>query len=599
MARDADEDVSHIGDSFCVYPFLELTIAPGGQAKPCCAYSQDIEKDGRAMSVYEYSVAEIWNSEAIRNIRRLMVEGKRVDGCAYCYRQVKQKFRSIWEDANDSYEAGWLNPRNETLADVKQRASDSDFALPNGPERLDLDVGNLCNLKCRMCHSGSSSSVAADPVQIRWPHSFSRTPSPARWNNLETAIAPRQVLGVTYTGLSDIDWSSSLPVAWTNGHAQMIVDTDGIDLVGIAITIDEDRPAGQRLRLLVNSSVIYDDVPKPGLWSRTFSFDHLSLRDRKLQISIESSLYLRAGHATETGVGIQRLALIRGSNGRNSISIGRFASGQQWFQNQEFIEADLFYDLPSITKINFIGGEPLLIKEVRNIMRYLIATGRSNNITLSMTTNGTVMDEEWNELAIQFKSLIIAVSLDGYGELNGYIRYPSKWDTVQDNITRLQKIPNAYVYVNMTVQAYNMLRITELIDFCERAGLDFRHHAVVEPDQLNCNGMPDEIRATAAVRLRRYAMRNQPDKERPNRFVDYRKGILALAEALEMPSGRDKASAVREFMIFTNDLDQSRQQKFSDVGSELIALLNEQGYPWISETRFAKFAGAGNKITNA
>ena len=42
----------------------------------------------------------------------------------------------------------------------------------------------------------------------------------------------------------------------------------------------------------------------------------------------------------------------------------------------------------------------------------------------------------------------------------------------------------------------------------------------------------------------------------------------------------------------------SAKQKFADIGSELITLLKEVGYPWINETRFAKFAGAGNKVAD-
>ena len=261
------------------------------------------------------------------------------------------------------------------------------------------------------------------------------------------------------------------------------------------------------------------------------------------------------------------------------------------------MESDLFYDLPSVTMLTLMGGEPLLIKEVRDIMRYIVSKGRSRDITLALVTNGTVVGDEWSELAIQFKSLIITVSLDGYGELNSYIRHPSEWETIKSNITRLQEIPNAYVCVNMTVQVYNMLRITELIDFCEQAGLDMRFYPLFSPHHLSCNIMPNEIRASAADRLRRYAMRNQPDRERPNRYNDYRKSILELAGALQMPNTHDIAAAVREFMIFTNDLDQSRQQKFSDVGAELIAMLDAQGYPWIDETRFAKLNGSGPSST--
>ena len=285
MAADASEDFSHIRDSFCVFPFLQLAISPSGVAKPCGAFKRLIEKDGRAMSVYEYPVEDIWNSDAMRSIRRNMVDGKPVNGCANCYKQAEQKLRSVGEAANDAYKSGWLNPRNETIADLKQRAVNSNFTLPSGPERLDINVGNLCNLSCRMCNSGSSSSIAADPVQQKWSHASSAFP--ARWKSLETAIAPHRALGVSYEGLSEIDWSNDEPVAWTNGQAQFTVSTDGVGLAGITVAIAEDRPFGQQLRLFVNSHAIYDGVPAPGPWSKNFSFENIHPVDSKLHISIE------------------------------------------------------------------------------------------------------------------------------------------------------------------------------------------------------------------------------------------------------------------------------------------------------------------------
>lgn len=42
------------------------------------------------------------------------------------------------------------------------------------------------------------------------------------------------------------------------------------------------------------------------------------------------------------------------------------------------------------------------------------------------------------------------------------------------------------------------------------------------------------------------------------------------------------------WMLFTNDLDDSRKQSFAATFPELLRLIGEGGYPWIDERRFSR-----------
>jgi Iron-sulfur cluster-binding domain len=134
-------------DCFCVNPFVELNVKPAGSVRSCCAFFPFIAQDGRTMSVYEHTIEEIWNSEAMRSVRRKLTNGEPVKQCSYCYNQEKTGARSMRIDGLRAWEAGWLNPRGETIEDMKAKARANDFRLPDGPEWIDLDVGNLSNLK--------------------------------------------------------------------------------------------------------------------------------------------------------------------------------------------------------------------------------------------------------------------------------------------------------------------------------------------------------------------------------------------------------------------------------------------------------------------
>jgi len=63
---------------------------------------------------------------------------------------------------------GWLNEENVSLAKLIADSKQRDHYLSAIPVTYEIDVGNLCNLKCRMCHAESSSRIDEDPVHRRW-----------------------------------------------------------------------------------------------------------------------------------------------------------------------------------------------------------------------------------------------------------------------------------------------------------------------------------------------------------------------------------------------------------------------------------------------
>ena len=43
---------------------------------------------------------------------------------------------------------------------------------------------------------------------------------------------------------------------------------------------------------------------------------------------------------------------------------------------------------------------------------------------------------------------------------------------------------------------------------------------------------------------------------------------------------------LQKFMLFTNDLDQSRKQQFREVHGELLGYIEDAGFHWQNDTRF-------------
>ena len=562
-------------DTFCIKPFLEMNVTPTGAVKACCVFTPSISHNGREMSVYDHSVEEIWNSDAMRSVRRKMIEGKLVDECAYCYRQERIGALSTRIQASQQWASGIENPRSETYEDMKANALASDFRLPAGPEWLELQVGNLCNLKCRMCHNFSSSSIANDPVHSRWGFDYE---APARWQGRVMVVAPTRVFGVEYEGLSAVDRSGDAPLAWMSGAATIRMKRAAGEVSSIQIKLVGGAAQPSPIEIFANDVSVYCGELSDTALEQTIELPK--------QVADAGELSLRM--ECPARVGIEELKLLRTQTGTSKVGFSRFSSGKQWFNDEDFLFNDLMYKVHNLTRITLYGGEPFLIKEVRSVMKYLISQGVANNITLHMATNGTIADDETCDLAAQFKCVSCAVSLDGVGAVNDYIRHPSRWTSIEPNIRRLQQIKNAYVYVNMVVQAYNMFHVCAVAQYCEDMDLDFTYHFLDSPPYLSSLVMPEEARKAAAHKIRSFAMRNSPDKSvRVRRILEIKDTLLGLADLLESNDKPADPKLLDEFMVFTNDLDASRDQDFGSIDGELRDFIEASGVRWNKQTRFA------------
>ncbi len=91
---------------------------------------------------------------------------------------------------------------------------------------------------------------------------------------------------------------------------------------------------------------------------------------------------------------------------------------------------------PNLKEVKLVGGEPFVDPDHENALTALLKF-QPSKIKLIYFTNGTVFPQSnlleiWN----QFKEVEIFFSVDGVGEVNDYIRFPSKWGKVDQVIDR-------------------------------------------------------------------------------------------------------------------------------------------------------------------
>jgi MoaA/NifB/PqqE/SkfB family radical SAM enzyme len=138
-------------DKFCVLPWVSLETSPIGTVRPCCLADHEIvDNAGEKFNLATASFLDIQNSDHMMTLRQEFLEGKQPKTCRKCWHEER---------------AGRTSKRMHTLNRLKHMLPDQEWTVHARPLMfLDLKLGNICNLKCRICGSWSSSTFATEEL---------------------------------------------------------------------------------------------------------------------------------------------------------------------------------------------------------------------------------------------------------------------------------------------------------------------------------------------------------------------------------------------------------------------------------------------------
>jgi MoaA/NifB/PqqE/SkfB family radical SAM enzyme/SAM-dependent methyltransferase len=157
----------------CIIPWSNLILGPDGRASFCCDVPEPLTIDGRVGSIYRDSLDELWNAPDIVQVRAAMARGERPATCRVCWEREAAGGASRRLLVNGAYRHFGGQLPIETLA---REGAATGYRLDRRPDWFVLELGNVCNLKCRSCGPLFSSRIAADAVQAAW---VSGEPPPA------------------------------------------------------------------------------------------------------------------------------------------------------------------------------------------------------------------------------------------------------------------------------------------------------------------------------------------------------------------------------------------------------------------------------------
>lgn len=173
--------------SKCIVPWTQLEICATGYVRPCAEYHHDmLNDDGTKLDVNDpnTSILDIWNNHEYAKLRQQFLKNEKPDGCRKCWNQEQQ---------------GLPSRRQHELEIHKNHLHKMESLDAPNPILLDIKLGNLCNLKCRICNSEYSHMWGKDELEL-FQQTISKnygkdwTDDDDNWNAITSIIDNLEVL---------------------------------------------------------------------------------------------------------------------------------------------------------------------------------------------------------------------------------------------------------------------------------------------------------------------------------------------------------------------------------------------------------------------
>jgi hypothetical protein len=167
--------------------------------RPCCLADDEIVDDaGNKFELVTATFDQVQQSQHMRSLRKQFLAGEKPQTCRKCWNEER---------------GGRTSKRMHTIDRLKHVLPDSEWTADAKPLMfLDLKLGNICNLKCRICGSWSSSQFAVEEMnQLRtdeekkksYPYQMLRAGAWPRenerfWSEIDQALD--QIRYIEFTG---------------------------------------------------------------------------------------------------------------------------------------------------------------------------------------------------------------------------------------------------------------------------------------------------------------------------------------------------------------------------------------------------------------
>jgi MoaA/NifB/PqqE/SkfB family radical SAM enzyme len=258
------------------------------------------------------------------------------------------------------------------------------------------------------------------------------------------------------------------------------------------------------------------------------------------------------------------LKWVKSQSGNVNNWTGQLDVAYDWFKDKK-IKLEVFEHVSkNITALQVIGGEPTVIKEFWELLEYLDNKNTLAEKHLLISTNLTNVNPKLTRWLGKTKSWTIAASIDGIGDRNRYIRYPSDWNTILRNLKFYNEIKaqtkKGQISYGPAIQLLNIDQIVDLCRFFEESspgnhGISGYYSHVKYPVICDYDIAPPEYKLKVADKLEKQIK----DLRSPTYMDEISSHIDALRREVFTEDQRN--SYLKMFMRFNDTQDKFRNTK--------------------------------------
>ena len=233
---------------------------------------------------------------------------------------------------------------------------------------------------------------------------------------------------------------------------------------------------------------------------------------------------------------------------------------------------------------DFVGGEPMLIKEHTESLKYIIDSNKAHTIRLAYNTNLTSVSDEILDLWKEFKEVRIAASIDGIDKVFNYQRYPANFNKVSKIIKTLDTHPtiNFRLWFYFTVTNLNVFHFPEFMkwklknNFVEWNRINSPNPTVSynmchTPKHYSITILPKDLKDTLYEHYNKHIeWVNSTDYEE-NIKKDFIKKCNSVVKYMYSV---DNSHYIKDFINITKKLDIIRNQNVIDIIPQYKDLFN-------------------------
>lgn len=249
-----------------------------------------------------------------------------------------------------------------------------------------------------------------------------------------------------------------------------------------------------------------------------------------------------------------------------------------WYQKGSFLDT-MKNQSSNVKELYFAGGEPLLIPEHYKILEFMISSGSSKNCILRYNSNGLELTSKLFDLWKNFKLVKFNFSIDAIEDKNDYIRYPSKWNNIVNNLDILDDTDNnIIVNIATAVQLLNICYLPELaewkinknfkkINISPHGGGVIGTHIVYFPSYLNIRVLPQAIKNLAKLKIENFIK-----KQTNNDFILHPFGKQRWEGIINYMNEEDWSNKLNSTLQYLEICDANRGKNFRKTFEDLKLL---------------------------